>query len=292
MRVKAIVYDHGVKLSEYEVIAINQNSLLVKPVYVYIGLVERIVSSGLETINKPRILGSSGIVRILESSKSNYSELSGKLACVSPLSNGKVLGLDIDGLFSTYTYVKPDTLIYFFEKAKPVHAIYPYIAMAVQLGSRAAGYTVVVGCNILSLAITEYLRKISGVEPMVLCSSIPRYIRGYGVKTSNNTGTLPQEVGSIIVTWDKPSFIYRVLSELNYSKLVLTPLARVPVIPIKPGAYRVEYLDSVERVDIDIVENLAKEFSRRIRVVKISDLSEATELIPPRGLGIVIDMSD
>ena len=66
MRVKAVAYDGTARIVEDVALAVRPGHLVAKPIYVYLGLTERIVSTGQELVAKPVVPGSSGIVRIIE----------------------------------------------------------------------------------------------------------------------------------------------------------------------------------------------------------------------------------
>ncbi len=266
--------------------------LLVKPIYVYLGVVEKILYSGYEPLYKPIIPGSSGVVRVLEDPSNKYGELSGKLAIVSHIGKYGVLGLDEDGLLSNYSSIHPSYIYGYVEEAKPVHAIYPHIAYSISLGRETSGLTVILGCNLPEIITAYYIKKYKDEEPVILCSNIPRYLKVGKLKFYRHVSNLPSSCNTIVVGYDKYSLIHEALSRVSAEKIIVSIYSRLNILPVKRGVNtHLLYIDSVDGIEHEILDDIGKYIIRKyLKIVKAEDIGEIPGLLPPRRMGVVVEL--
>lgn len=290
MRIKSIVFYGKTELYEKTTIAVKHEYLLVKPLYVYLSVIEKILYSGYEPLLKPVIPGSSGVVRILEDPSGKHSDLSGRLAIVSPIGKYGILGLDEDGLLSSYSSIHPSYIYRYVEEAKAIYSLYPYIAYSINLGIQSAGLTVIIGCDIVEIGLAYYIINYKGEKPIIICSNIPRYLRSGKLRFYKHVSDLPDKCNTIVLGYDKYSLIYSVLNKISTEKILITCYSRLKLLPLRKRInIRVSYIDSIGEVDPGIVEDIARSINRYVRKIKTKDIEELPGLLPPRKMGIIVE---
>jgi len=126
----------------------------------------------------------------------------------------------------------------------------------------------------------------------MFCSRVPKYTRFLRLKTTTNTGGLAKSYDTVILGYEKYPLIHDLLSSTQYSKLLVTPFSRITSIPVKCGdRARVIYECKIEGVDPDITDYLEKEIRRYLKIVRVKDLEEILGLLPPKGLGVIVDLA-
>jgi len=293
LRVEAIKY-HG-KLEVFELPAqeVKHGHVLAKTLYVFLSALEKVLMSGWEPVVKPVVPGSAGVVRVLEDPSGRFSELSGRVFTVSPLGAGGVLGLDADGLLSTYQSLHVSYLYTPVSEPKPYHSLQPYTAYSLSLGMRVHGTTLIVGCEFPEIALATYLSEYRGEEPVLLCSNPPRYAR-IPVKVHKNIGDLDKQYASIVIGCAPPSLIHDLLREVRTENIVVSAFSRLKTLPLTPGiTARVKYVDRISaEVEQEVVEELSKKLAHIIRVARVNSIEQAIGFLPPRGMGVVLEIGD
>jgi len=293
MRVKSLVFHNGVlETVEHDSFVLNQPYLLAKPLYVYVGLIEQILFNQYEPLHRNVIPGSSGVVRIIEDPYSGGKDLSGEIAVVKMFIDHKVVGLDVDGLLSTYVALSREAIYGYVNEPNPIHALLPYISYSIKLGDEAYGSTLIIGCGLPSILTGIYMSRFRGNEPVLICSDIPRRLKRSGLRIYRNTGDLSSSYDTIIVSYENYSFITSVLESTSCRKLIITPFSRLRNIPLnRVDEVVLKYMSSFDNVANKHVEELALFVKKIVRYISIDDLGKARELIPPRGYGLVIDLT-
>lgn len=293
MRIESLVYDGSIDIVYRDTVIVKYSYLFVKTLYVYLGLVEKILIDNYEPFNKPVVIGSSGVAKIIEDPSGLTSELSGKNAVVSPFGLQGILGLEQDGLASNYTQIHSSYIYKYVSEVKPHYTIYPYIAHGLKLCKDAENPVLIIGCNLTSISSALYLTHIGLDKPDIVCSKTPSFIRDYGFKILQHTSDLLPKYNTIIVNYEKYSLIHEVLDNIVYKKLVLTNLSRVRILPIKKGIdIRIIYVDSSRDIEENYVEKIAREVFRDIKIVRVKSLSEVIGLMPPKRFGLVIELAN
>lgn len=292
MKNESIIYDGNIKLIDRNILSIRNNYLFAKSLYIYMGLIERILLNNYEPLTKPVILGSCGIVKIIEDPSGLSSELSGKNAIVSFNGAHGILSLENDGLASNYIQLHRSYIYKFITDIKPYYTIYPYIAYSLTICREVENPVLLIGCNILSVSQALYLKNIGLDSPDIVCSKIPNFMKKYGLKILQHTGDLLPKYNTIIVNYEKYSLIYDIINSIDHKKLVLTNLSRLKIIPVRRNMNtRVIYINNIGDIDENDVEKITKDILVDIKIVKAKSLSEVIGLLPPKRFGLVIELT-
>lgn len=292
MKTETLVYNGSVRFIDRSIASVKYSYLLVKTLYVYLGLFEKILLSYSEPLVKPITLGSGGVVKIIEDPSGLSSELSGKNAVVSPFGSQGILGLEQDGLASNYTQIHSSYIYKYITEPRPHYAVYPYVAYGITLCEETGNPVLIVGCDIVSISAAIYLKSIGLDKPDILCSRLPSFLKKYDLKILQHINDLLPRYDTVVVSYEKYSLIHSVLDFIDYKKLVLTNTSRVRIIPVKRNINtRVVYLDYIREVDEKSVEKITREIFRDVKIIRVKSLSEAVGLLPPRRFGLIIELS-
>lgn len=291
MRVESLVYSGLAGVLERNVVAVKHGHLLVKPLYVYFGTVERAIFSGYEPLVRPVVIGSSGVVKVIEDPSGASSEYSGRIAVVSPIGPRGVLGIDVDGIASTYSELHGGYIYKLAPEARPVLAIHPYVAYGLTLRREAEGSTLIVGCDSSTVAFALSSHSSNSDRPDIICSRAPSYLRARGLKLLKHASDLLPKYDTVVVSFERYSLVHEVLSSVGFSKLVLAAFSRLVSAPIKRGLNaKIVHVDRIGEVEAAEVENVAKELLEFVRVHRVRGLSEVAGLLPPQKLGLIVEI--
>lgn len=289
MRQVAILYNGKIDVAEYPGVVLK-NPVLLKPIYVYIGEVEKNILTGKLPVNKSIILGCTGVARIIEV-YSGSTEYTGRVFIISPFGAQGILGVEEDGLLSNYSSIHPSYLDEIVLEPKPIDAIKPLVKHAETLSQRVMEPVLIEGCNLVSLALGLSLRY-KGIEPAFYCENTARSVIQFGFRVFKHPSELVDQWGSIVLTSHDHTAKYKLLSQLVYNNIVVSPLSFTNWIPLtkREGVYNVSiaYRDSV--VDNTVVRRVLDTLSKSIRIVEVDDLKNAIGLFPPRGLGLILSL--
>jgi len=294
MKARALKYYGKLEVVESPAQHVRHGHILVKVMYVFISEVEKILFSGWEPVVKPITPGSSGVVRVLEDPSGKHSEMSGRACTVSPLGVNGVLGLDTDGLLSTYQSLHPSYIYSTVQDPKPLHSIQPYVAYSATLGEKTYGSTLIVGCEFSETATAMYISSYKGEEPVLICSNPLRPVRALGFKVYKHVGDLDKRYDTVVIGHESFSLIHSVLSEVSAENIVVSAFSRLKAIPVTSKlSARVRYVSRVELEEgYSAVEEISKKLMHFLRVLSISSPEEVTGIMPPRGLGIILELKD
>lgn len=287
MRTKALVYSGRLEAVEYPFVAVH-DEILVKPLYIYLGDLERAVMQGYLPVNKPLVLGSMGVVKAVEVLE-GPTEYTGKNCVVTPLGSKGVLGIEVDGLLSNYASIPSSYIDEEVAEPTPLDAIKPLIKHASELAANSTEPVIVEGCGLLGLATGLALRLL-GVEPVFYCEEEGGRAQSYGFEVHRHTGNLSTRWSTLVVTSTSPSAKYALLKHLEYKQLVISPLSFTSWIPIRPGSTRV--INPWKSENYTFIKRVAKELGRNIKVYSVQNVEEVVGLLPPRGLGVIISFKN
>jgi len=197
LKVRSIVFNGKYDVIEKEIIPVKHGEVLAKPYYIYLGIVEKILYKGLEPFTKPIIPGSSGVVRIIEDPSNG--ELSGKIAIISPIGPHGILGLDVNGILSTYTSINHKYIAGFINEPRPIHSIYPYISYGASIGKETYGSTLIIGCELDSIITAIYLKKMKEEEPHIICSKPIKHLKYLGFNIYREPGNLAKKYDTSLI---------------------------------------------------------------------------------------------
>ncbi|MEM1629470.1 MAG: zinc-binding alcohol dehydrogenase family protein [Saccharolobus sp.] len=160
---KAVIFNLGITLADVPENQVNKDFVLLKPLRVLIDGIENAIYVGLLWVEPWRVLGTTGIGRILSVGLDIDKSLEGKLVLVLPYSQTYGgIGTEIDGLLSERSVVPFDSIIVlpqsrFIEK----YILYPYVSFAFQLENVIEnGSTLIVGSGIYGIISALYLKNI------------------------------------------------------------------------------------------------------------------------------------
>ena len=287
LKQQLIVYSGGVKIVDYPSVVIREN-ILVKPLYVYIGELEQNILEGKIPVLKPIVLGSSGVVKVIEVFN-NHTELTGKTYAVTPLGEKGVLGLDEDGILASYKSIHFSYIDDEIVNPSPLDAIRPLIKHASGLTYYASEPILIEGCGIIGLITGLILRRI-GIEPVFYCIESRRRIQVHGFNAISNLGDLNRKWNTVILTSTSIASKHRIVSELDFNRLVISRLSLTTWIPIKNSLSRTEVIvvDKGISPEKDHVVHVFNEIGKRIKIHNINSLENVIGLLPPRSLGTIL----
>jgi DNA-binding HxlR family transcriptional regulator len=283
-----------VDIVEYPAVIIS-GGVLAKTVYVYIGDLERGILSGLIPVNKPLILGSSGVVRVIEV-LGERTEYTGKYYVITPLGNRGFLGLSVNGLLSNYVSLDDSYLEEELSLPTPIDAIRPFFKHVALLASMCEEPVLVEGCGLIGVMLGGFLREL-GMNSQLYCESGKRNASILDLNVTSHISNLSKKWRTLVITSLNTASKYRVMSELEYSNLVISALSLTELIPLKRSysmrvvVVRRERHEGVEEYIVNRGKKVLHELFRAIKVIKASDLDSIRGLLPPRGLGTIIELS-
>jgi DNA-binding HxlR family transcriptional regulator len=283
-----------VDIVEYPAVVIS-GGVLAKTVYVYIGDLERGILSGLIPVNKPLILGSSGVVRVIEV-LGERTEYTGKYYVITPLGNRGFLGLSVNGLLSNYVSLDDSYLEEELSLPTPIDAIRPFFKHVALLASMCEEPVLVEGCGLIGVMLGGFLREL-GMNSQLYCESGKRNASVLDLNVTSHISNLSKKWRTLVITSLNTASKYRVMSELEYSNLVISALSLTELIPLKRSCsmrvvvVRREHHKGVEEYIVNRGKKVLHELFRAIKVIKASDLDSIRGLLPPRGLGTIIELS-
>ncbi|MEM4718275.1 MAG: hypothetical protein QXE81_05910 [Desulfurococcaceae archaeon] len=291
MEQEAIVYHGKLEKYTYPCVVMNED-LLVKPLYIYIGDIEKSLLTGRIPISKPVIIGSTGVGRILESKTSN-SEFAGKIVTISPFGKNGVLGVDRNGLLANYVSIDVSHVEDFTPTPKPLDSLKPLLKHAVELAKKAIEPVLVEGCGLIALLAGLVLDDL-GLKPLFYCESNTRRISQFGFNVEKHLANVVKKWGSIIITSTEPSPKYKVLINTEYKRVIISKLSFTNWLPLtgRPSeihAFLVERGDSVEPT---VIRSLADKLNRFIKVLDIERIDDALGLMPPQRLGYILSIKN
>ena len=289
MRQQLLVYSGYLEVVEYPGVVVY-NDILVKPLYVYISDLERGILRGDIPFSKPIVLGSTGVVRVVEV-MSGSTEYTGKVYTVSPLGSRGVLGVEENGLLASFTSLHSSYLDEPLVNPVPQDSLRPLVKHSVELAQLAGEPVLVEGCGILGIATGLALRYL-GVEPTFYCEEARRNALIYDFTTASHISELSSKWRTVVVTSVDAASKYRVLFNTEYSKLIISRLSFTTWIPLKKSQSSLEILvgHRGDRAEPSIVKRVVNEVGRHIKVHALSNLENSRGLFPPRGLGSILSL--
>jgi len=169
--------------------------------------------------------------------------------------------------------------------------LYPHIAYVLNIGFEINGSTLIVGCNLPEITLSVFLEKYRDVETSILCSYIPKFVKGK-FKIYNDISYVRFDWNNAVIGFDKPSLIFNVLDSIEVNNVYITVYSRLKTIPVKPSIdMYVKYYDNIRSVDEKLIEDVYRYIGGFIKTVSVKDIEEAVNLLKIRGLGVIIDLT-
>lgn len=287
MKLKSMIYSGNLEISELPAVVLTPGRVLAKPMAVYIGDVERDVLNNEIAITKPLVLGSTGIVKIIET----YGDMPGfigKEFTVSPMGDDGLLGINTNGLLASYINLHPSHIEEETCTRNPSEALKPLIRHAVSLSAKCVEPVLVEGCDLIGIATGLAIRA-SGVEPIFYCERGARNALAHGFEVYGHLSNLSNKYRSVLITSRNVAVHYKLLRNLEISKLLISPLSLMNWIPLRGiGSVDIEIVTKERDINDNVVKNTLNTVSRMIKVFVVEDIEATRGLLPPRGLGFIV----
>ena len=293
---ESIVFNgYCIEYIETQIPVIKRGFYLAKTLHVYIdGLENAVVKGYIPQSKTPVVLGSTGVVRILEPGYNVDPGLSGSIAIVKPLSRNGVVGLDIDGLLSRYTSIPSDTLLTTVSDDKPEYTLLYSLATGLKASSLAEGKRyLVIGAGLSGIA--SALTATNTLETTVYTEDnmVYRILRRQGVSVYRKWSELHGCYD--IVYYSSLSTKYMGLLDkilCGEAAILLNPLyARVNSIALRVSIDKI-VIEEV-RVDKEAIcraYSLLNKFKRYVKTIEVDTLKQIQSLIPVRSLGVIVSI--
>ncbi len=290
MKIKSLIFNGlYLDLVHRTVLDVKKNQVLAKTLYFYIGPIENMILAGQIISRVPIVIGTSGVVRILESPTSEEN-LSGKIAVISPIGDDGVLGVNVNGLASTYTSIHISHIFEIIDTPKPIHAIYPYIALGLIMADKASNNVLIAGCSLSSITAALAVKD-KGGEPVIMCKNFPRVLRKLGLKLARNIGELNPSYDSMIIDITAPfGLVDTLIENISLNKIIVPCFTLFNHIRLPRKSIYVEYIDKM-KYSLDKIDKYASRFKKLIQVIRSKELEDITSLLPVRGLGLIVEIS-
>ncbi len=291
MRVKRIIYDgSGVLVDETRYVVIRESHYLVKPLHVFVGFIENILLQGYRPLLKPLVLGSSGVARVLESSYGSDPGLTGKIVIISPIGERGILSWDADGVLSTYASIHRSYIMKTVARDRPEYAYYPFVAHGCSLGEVAGDNTLIVGCDIVGVSAAMYL-SLKKYGYGLYCGG-ERVGNRIGLNIYRNLGEIQENYDSIIITDHRASLAYSVLRRVTTKRIIYSAFTDHSLIFSMSSTLITMKMNNtmIKHLDENDAKTIMKKLRRHIVFVNSDDLGKIKELIPTRGLGVVVSL--
>lgn len=288
MIIRQIVYNGEYYVSEREILPVKKGELLVKPLSVYIGLLENSYIRYTYPSKYPIVPGSFGIVRILEEPYSNKG-YSGKIAVVNPITSNGILGLDIDGILGSYATIREENIYKLVDENDPYLSLIPLIEHGIFLGKHSHGRTLIIGCNILAYIIAKFFDENKKHNYALLCYDNRRVLRRINGRVYVNLGELDPYYDSIVILDSRFGLIHKVLTHIYFNNIIISVFSFINFLPLKLSeTYNVLYTMKTDRESPHMVEKIISSLKKDIKIIRVNDISKTIGLLPPRGLGAII----
>lgn len=305
MNKESVVYRQGnIGVEALPAVPLREGEVLAKPLYVYLGDIERGVLTGAIASKNSVVLGSAGVVKVIEVLGEDES-LVGKNFLVKPFGARGILGAETDGLLSTYLGLHKSYLGKEVVDPRPSSALRPLASHAVRIASRVSSTPVVEGCGITSLLTALALRN-ADIEPWIYCEQPPREFYALGFQVAKHENGLSPEIKTAILTsWNKIAQ-YKLLQRVRPEVIVVSSLAIMRWLPLYERAERISiYVEKDFEVDEES-ELLVNNVLRKVRIkpderrgerrevevehVEATKMEDVLGLLPPPRLGLVVSV--
>jgi hypothetical protein len=289
LRQKLVVYSDKVEVVEHPCVVVKE-SVLVKPIYVYLGELERHLLEGSLPSTRPVVLGGSGVVRVVEV-QGGETELTGRVYTVTPIGPRGLLGYEEDGLLGNFVSISRSYLDDLLVDPRPIDAVRPLVKHAYSLVTKVSEPVLIEGCNLLGIAAGLILRYM-GVEALFYCEQRVRLALQYGFNVYKHISELATRWSTVILTGINQSVKYKLLQRLTANTVVISPLSTTSWIPITPhgGEARILIPRGGEAIEHSIMRKVLDDLSRGLKVLEIDDVKSVLGLLPPRGLGVIVSL--
>ncbi|MEM4551391.1 MAG: hypothetical protein QXF92_01840 [Thermosphaera sp.] len=290
MKQRAIVFDGTLNLIERPAIVLNPGFILVKPLEVYLGFIEKLLTSGSIPLSTPIIPGSMGIAKVIEAYNGD-SSIIGKLVVISPFNAEKFLGLERDGLLSNYAVVPSNYIHSVVERPGPYDVMTPLIHHALEIAEKIRETPLILGCELLSLFVGLYSRE-KGFEPDFICEGDSRDIHRFNFKVLKSISEVPSRMNTLVITTYNPILTSNIVDKTNPEHIVISPFSFTSLLklPLKDRVIieRVNKFQTMHPVDVGKAVQLIRNY---VRTVEVDDVEKTRGLFPPRGLGVIVKYS-
>ena len=290
MEKKYVAWRNGrVDVYAMPAVSVEKDEALVKPLHVMLSDIEKHLFMGLFTSKTPVIIGSTGVVKIIESS--NGEQKSGRSLLVKPFGANGLLGVDADGLLSSYTGLHKSYFVTEVLEPRPHDALKPLLTHASLISSRVeADLAVVEGCGFLALA-TALALILRGVDPVVFCRDPPKEFYYAGIKVAKHANELPGDPVPIVATTPDANMVYKAVEKVRPGRIVASIVAKLNWVPVLTNRLEVIVENDFSPIGDNVVElthKLLKSTRRYVRFEKVASIEDVLGLLPFTDLGLVV----
>ncbi|NPA97741.1 MAG: hypothetical protein GXO43_00010 [Crenarchaeota archaeon] len=291
MKVEKIVYDGTLRIVEVSAQPVPPGHIIGKPLHVLVDGVENAVINGVYPIEKPVVLGSTGIVRVLEAPAADEG-LSGKIAFVSPVSRLGRLSIELDGLLSSYAVVPQNNIIGTTNiTPRPLAALSPLASLSYRLAVEAGPNPLIIGCGLTGIMTALHVIATGG-SPDIICTRRDslRYVRASGLVPVQSTENLPQSYSSVVYTSYSPWMLHRLVKRTSISRIIISPLIGNTIVHFGRIGGRIEVVIPLPN-RIEYKSGVLEKTKRLINFAEVNKISDTAGLLPPTKLGVIISFT-
>ncbi|MEM4586747.1 MAG: hypothetical protein QXZ39_03310 [Desulfurococcaceae archaeon] len=291
MRNKYVLVSENINVIEEEFTLAEPNSMICKPLFIYLGFLEKKLFSNTYFPKKPVIPGSSGVAKVIEDPSGRRGDLSGKLVIVKPFSRHGLIGLERNGLLTHFASIPPENIWGFINQPKPFHAIIPYVSHAINLVELGEDPSIVLGCNIIGIAVALVLKKTGREEPVIVCENPPRSVKRLGLEIYESISATSKSYSTVYVADGDFPFIHDSLHELNYRNVIISSYVMLKYLPLK-REFEAKIISTFDdkSFNYSLVSSISTTLMKALSYVEINDISESILLLPPRDLGVIVNV--
>ncbi|MGC9106021.1 MAG: hypothetical protein ACP5HQ_06330 [Thermoprotei archaeon] len=136
----ALVSDYGITIADVADQPVHSDGVLVSPITLAFNGIENAVYLGLIWARPKTILGSMGVVKVVETGVDVDPNVKGKKFVVSPFSRSRGgLGSDVNGIAAELASIPQDALMPYVEELGDVSVLAPFLSIAVKVNEVADG---------------------------------------------------------------------------------------------------------------------------------------------------------
>ncbi len=222
---RALVWGHHVGVVDKPVPPIPEGWVLGKVLAAMFGPIERAIVMGIQPIEPGRVLGSFGVMRIVERGVGVEDLGPGQVVAVPAYCMGSIVGVDMDGLLADYASVPKECVrLVPSEFLSPLTPLWLEFSFLEGLAEVVAGKdTLAIGCGFTGYVTASYLRRVTNLTVACVERGLMEEIGKLGVRTM----MLDSVEGSYDVVILEPLSTYATLVALRFLKdggiLVLPP---------------------------------------------------------------------
>ncbi len=276
---------------------LKKNSYLVKTIHVFLNGLENAIVEGYIPLKKtPIVLGSTGIVRILEHGYGAEPSYSGLIAFIKPVTRDGVIGWSIDGLLSKYSTIPSDSILTTLSDAKPEYTLLYSIGLGVEASKYTSGRNLlIIGGGLSGIAAAFSSRNALRVSIFTEKLYSYRFLKKHGFEAYRKWSDLHGCYDLIYYSTLTPNYMNLLNNLLSKDSIVLlNPLyTRLYAISLKlysKGSILIKNIE-LSKETIPEAYKLLDKLYGIVKTIKVDSLKQTLGLIPIKGAGAIISLT-